>query len=172
MSPFAQEIVAPFAARIEGRAGHGEHFPPLFIGKPGRDERARTPRRLDDDDAERKPGNQPVPTRKIATARRESERHFRDRDALFDDLVVERAVLRRIGFVEPAREHGDRAAGQTRTMRFDVNAACEAGGHGIAGAPQPLRQPPRHLPPRGGSIACADKADRRRFQKLDPSAHG
>jgi hypothetical protein len=47
-----QEIVGSFGARIEGRAWHGEDLTILFEREPRRDERTRTPRRLDHHDTQ------------------------------------------------------------------------------------------------------------------------
>jgi hypothetical protein len=47
------QIIGARGAWIERRARHGEHFAPLFGGEPRRDQRARTVRGLDDDDAKR-----------------------------------------------------------------------------------------------------------------------
>jgi uncharacterized protein YceH (UPF0502 family) len=41
-----EQPVGALGARIQRRAGHREHFAPLFAGKPRRDQRARAARRF------------------------------------------------------------------------------------------------------------------------------
>ena len=76
-----EEPVGALRARIERRARHREHLAALLQRQPRGDERAGALRRLDHDDAEREPGDQPVAAREIAAARLPAERHFGDRRA-------------------------------------------------------------------------------------------
>ena len=76
VAPCLMQAVRALRARIERRARYRKHFAALLERKPRGDQRARALRGLDDDDAERQPGNQPVAPREIARARLPAERHF------------------------------------------------------------------------------------------------
>ena len=56
----ADQVVGPPGARVQRRAGDGEHFPALLGGQAGGDQRAAPQLGLHDDDALGKAGDQPV----------------------------------------------------------------------------------------------------------------
>lgn len=93
-----EQVVAPLRTRIQGRAGHGEHFAALLERKPRRDQGARALGGLHDDDADRQARNQPVAAGKIARAGLPPKRHFRDQRALGEDRRGQIAVLGRVDF--------------------------------------------------------------------------
>ena len=135
------QAVGAFRARIERRARHGKHFAALFERQPRRDQRARAFGRLDDDDAEREPGNQAIAPRKIPRAGLPAERHFGDRDAGRQNLVEQVAVFRRIDSILAAGKHRDRSIAKAGAMRRRIDAARQTGNDGKAG----LAQAPREI---------------------------
>ena len=167
-----EQAVGAFRARIERRAGHREHLAALFAGEPRRDQRAGAARRLDDHDAERQPGDQPVAAGKVARARLPGERHFRQRDALRQDRFEQarRARPGRCGRWPPA---------STATVPLARLARCAA-------ASMPRARPetmPKPASPSsrasdcgefgagGGGVARADDGDQRPGQHRAVAAH-
>ena len=120
-----EQAVGALRARIERRAGHREHLAALFQRHPRRDQRARAARRLDDDDAERQPRDQPVAAREIAAARLPAERHFADGRAVGQDRRRKLRMLGRIDVIVPAGQHRDGAAREACAMGGGIDAARE-----------------------------------------------
>ena len=166
------QAVGAFGTRIERRARHGEHFAALLERQPRRDQRARAFRRLDHDDAERKPGDQAIAAGKIARPRLPAERHFGDREAGRQDGLQEVAVLGRIDPILAAGEHGDGAGRQAGAVRGRIDAAGEPGDHGEAGFAQAARQLLGDLDAGGRSIARADDRHRGLRQRRVMAADG
>ena len=108
VAPCFKQAVAAVAAGIERRARHRENLAALFERHPRRDQRAGAPRRLDHDDAQRQPGDQPVAAGKIARPRLPADRHFGDERACRQDRFGEPDMLGRIDAVVAAGQHRDR----------------------------------------------------------------
>jgi hypothetical protein len=68
-----EQVVGALGARIERRAGHGEHFAALFEREPRGDQRARSPGRFHHHDADRKSRDEPVAAGEITGARLPAE---------------------------------------------------------------------------------------------------
>ena len=106
--------------------GHSEHLAPLVRGAARRDERTGAQSRLDDDSAQRQPGNNAVTPREVITARLEAWGELADEAALGGDIRVQLLVLRRINVVEAARKHERVVQVGLQRRSSPVNAeACE-----------------------------------------------
>ena len=169
-----EQAVGAFRARIERRARHREHFAALLAGEPRRDQRAGAARRLDDHDADREAGDEPVAAREVARARLPAERHFRHRRALSQHRFQQLLVFGRVNALEPAGEHGNRAAGEARAMRSGVDAARQARHDAETVLAQLAREPLGEFDAGRGGIARADDRDHRaredRFGRAPRSA--
>ena len=109
VAPVLEQAVGAFRARVERMARHGEHLAALLGGHAGGDQRARAPRRLDDQHAQRDAGDDAVAAGEVLGARHEARRVLADQAAALADPALQLGVLRRIDVVEAAGEHGDRA---------------------------------------------------------------
>src|SRR5581483_11192001 len=94
------------------------------------DQRAAARGRLDDENAEGKPGDDAIAAREVVRHRRHAGRELRHQQSLRGDLVRELAMLRRVDAIQSGAAHGDRiAAGIERTaMRGAVDALCQSAG--------------------------------------------
>jgi len=106
---------------------HGKYLAVLLTGKPCRDERPRSFGRFDHHDAERRAGNDPVPSREILGARDEAGLAFADQHSVFCNLRGEALMFRRINRVEAAGQHSASCEGQSSAVRGPVNSARQAG---------------------------------------------
>jgi len=149
------------------------------IGEPGtantsrpRDQRAGALGGLDDDDAERQAGNDPVAAREVLRARGPAEPHFGDRGAFAEQRVEHGDILLRIDAVLPAGEDRDGAGAHARAMRSRVDAARQSRRDDEAGFAQFARETFGKLQPRGGRISRADQRDHRPRERRDVTAKG
>lgn len=120
-----EKIVGAHRARIERAAGDGKDRSSLLAGEAGRDQRARALGRLDHDDAERDPRDQPIAAGKILSPRSEAGRPLADEKAALADRPLQVIILGRIDDVDAAGEHGDGAMLERRKMRRRIDAAGE-----------------------------------------------
>ena len=135
------QAVGALGARIERRARHGEDLAALFERQARGDQRAGALRRLDDDDAERQPGDEPVAAGKVARRAAPSRAAFRRRARPPADRVEQRRMLGRIDVVVAAGEHRDGAGREACAMRRGVDAARQPGDDGKAGLAELARDP-------------------------------
>ena len=166
------QIVGAGRARIERRAGDGEHLAALFGGDPRRDQRARAMRGFHHDDAERHARDQPVAPRKIPRARHMPERHLGNRSpSALDDLRQQVLMLRRIDPVMSAGQHRHGAARDAGAMRGLIDAAREPGGDDEAGFAEIARERACELQSGARGVARADDGDDRAHQRVAKAAH-
>src|SRR5215213_8640181 len=71
-----EKRIRSLGARIDGRTWHREHLAALFEREARRDQRPGTLCGFDDDDAERKPGDEAIAAWKILRTRLPSKRHL------------------------------------------------------------------------------------------------
>jgi hypothetical protein len=167
-----EQAIGALGARIERGAWNGENFAALFERQPRGDQRARTLGGLDDDDAERKPGNQTIAPGKIASARFPPKRHFGHHEAAWHNVLDQLGMLGRIDAVLTAGEDGDRSAGKARAMRGRINAARQTRDGGETGFAKSARELRRDFQSRGRGIARADDRYRGLYQGAAIAAHG
>ena len=72
-----ESVAAPIAPGGHA-AGHRQHVPALFEGRPGGDERPALLRGLDDDDRARKPADDAIPSGKVPRQRPAAWRKLAD----------------------------------------------------------------------------------------------
>src|SRR5215467_7990166 len=77
----ADQLVASARERMMDRARNREHVAPLVARRAGRDQRARTQARFDDERAEREARDDPVAARKVVLASRRARRELADERA-------------------------------------------------------------------------------------------
>ena len=123
-----EQAVGAAARGSSGEPGTAKTSRPNSPASRARDQRAGALRRLDHDKPERQAGDDPVAARKILRARLPAERHFarRCRRHARRSRRSSADVFRRVGPVEPAGEHADRAGGEAALMRRRVDAARQA----------------------------------------------
>ena len=167
-----EEIVRSFRARIERRAGHGEHLPVLLEREPRGDERPRSARRLDHDRGERQAGDDAIATREVAPARLLSDRHFRYDGAELDDALDQRDGLARVRFCVSSRQNPDGSGFEACGVRALVDAARQPRHHDIARPAEAAREPVGECEAGGGGVARSDDRRRRLLQGLDSAAAG
>ena len=140
---------------------HRHHLAPLVERVARGDQAARAARRLDHHHGPGEARDQPVPAREVPRGGREAERLFRNQQPLGPDALRKRKVLGRVGAVEPARQHGDRAGRQGGLVGGGVDPARQARDHHQPGLAEPCAQPPRRPQPQRRGIARADQRDGR-----------
>ena len=106
----ADQVVAAPALRRVDPTRHGEHLPVIVGGHVGGDERAAFQVGLHHHGAKRHSGNDAVADREALLVALPIERKLGDHRAVFDDVLVQFCVLRRVNDVDPGAEHGDRSA--------------------------------------------------------------
>ena len=149
----ADQPVGALAARVQRRAGHGEHVAPLFGGKARGNERAGAGRRFHHDQRAGQSGDDAVAAREIVRARHRARHHLGHDHAALADRRVQALIFRRVDHVDAARHHGHRPGVERGLMRRRVDAAREAGDDGMAFAADLPRQKPGELAGDGGGIA-------------------
>src|ERR1700742_4593190 len=98
-------------------------------------------RGLDNDDADRDTGNQPVAPRKVARAGAVAERHFRDRAASrIDNGGQQILMFRRIDFIVTTSKNSDGATVDGDTMGRLIDATCKTRGDDKACVAEIARQ--------------------------------
>jgi hypothetical protein len=120
---------------------------------------------IDDDDAERQAGNQPVAAREVAGARLPAERHFGKRCALRQDGIEQARVLGRIDAVLAAGQHSDRAGCETCLVRGRVDPAREPRHHDKARLAELARDHLREFEACARGVARADHRHHRPRQR-------
>ena len=90
-----QEPVAPGGERRRDLARDGEHLPSLLERKIGRDQRAASLARLDDDRRRREPGDDAVPRREAPGRRLDARRVLGDDEPALGDLARASAACAR-----------------------------------------------------------------------------
>ncbi len=115
LGALADQLVAALRQRRMDRAGDREDLAALLARVAGGDERPRLQRRLDHQDAARKPADQPVAPRKVHRARRRARARTRrgapPRSAIACASV---AVARRVHAVEARADHRQRGRPRLR----------------------------------------------------------
>lgn len=110
-SSLLEQSVCSFTAWVKGRAGHRKDLAALFSSQSGRDQRARPSYGLNDDDADRKTGNQPVKARKVVGARLPPKWNLRNSSTVDHERVDQFHVLGRgnttLGLVGGGRFRAD-----------------------------------------------------------------
>src|SRR5262249_40403729 len=94
--PAPQEPVGAHRRRGEDRSGHGEDVATEVAREARRDERARPPRGLDDDDARGEARDDAIPNRKILRPRLRARKVLREEQGIGCQSRLERTVLPRI----------------------------------------------------------------------------
>ena len=156
VAPCLIRPLVPSARGSSGDPGTAKTSRPCSSAKPRGDQRARAFGGLDDDDAERQAGNQPVAAREIAPARLPAERHFGDGGAGRQDGVEQVGMFRRIDAVLAAGEHRHGTAFEAGAVGGRVDAARQPGDDGEAGLAEIAREPLGELDAGGRGVARAD----------------
>jgi len=124
---FADQPMAPRRDRAMHRPRHGHHATAeLVAGDSRRDLRTGIDRRLDHKHAERQPGNDAIPSGKVARPRVHPHRELaQNRAPHGTNLLVQLEVLVRIGAPKSAAQHGNRSAADSQcgAMRGGIDAA-------------------------------------------------
>ena len=127
MRALAQQVVAAARPRIERRAGHGEHLAPGVLCQPRGDQAAGAERRLHHHHAERQARDDAVAAGEMAGLRRGAEGRLGDHRARLGDPPLQVGVLRRVGHVQAAGDHGDRC-GRCASRRYARRRRCRGRG--------------------------------------------
>ena len=133
MAPSFSRPLVPAARGSSGEPGTAKTSRPIspasraLISEPERFAASTTTR------PERQAGDDAVAARKILGARLPAERHFRDDGAAASAISSQQVdVFGRVGLVEPAGQHRDRAGREAALMRGRVDAARQPGDDGVA----------------------------------------
>ena len=168
----AQQVIGATGARIQRRAWHCKHLPPLLHGKARGDQRAGSFRRLDHHHPAAQAGNDPVASWEIAASRLPAIGHFADQQAVAAQLLIKGCMFRGIDLIDAACHNRDGAARQSRHVRPPVNAPRQTRYNHKTRPAQILCQPFRHFQSGSRCIARADNRNRPFTQQRDLPAHG
>ena len=171
IAPSRSSSWAPADVCREDRARNGEDVAAEVVGQPRRDERARAPRRLDDDDSRREAGDDAVADREILGTRLGARRVLREEQVLGG---------------QPLLQSGGARAGSPRRDRSRGRRSSRPGPRARPRAPrrrrrarsprrpprrrrQLPRQPPGHVAAVPRRVARAHDRHGRQPQPLEPS---